>query len=218
MIFSTIDGSGPLEKTLARYFARRNFWVVLPLIPELENPFDEQTASRMDIMYQRVQQSAQVLQSKLQQVNPRSREFLMGGSRGGIRSLMAAQVLKDIEAVWVNAAGGGFPSLYAHSEVDEISDFRRGHMNYLGFEDAQNYQDFLSSRLQYDPLFNCDKIEARLSFVVALEDSSVPTANQLQLLKACQPEKIKTLDAGHLRGVLDMVLNKRDIRKFFEQN
>lgn len=217
MIFSTIDGTGTLEKALARYFARRDFWVVLPLIPEIENPIDEQTAKRMDAMYKRVQLSAQILQNKLKELNGLGRNFLMGASQGGIRSIMAAQTLEDVDAVWANVAGGNFPSLYAYSRVDELIEFRQNHMSFLGLKDPQRYQTFLSSKLEHDPLQSCGQIPARMSFVVALEDESVPTSNQLELLEACRPEKVKKIDSGHVRGVLDLILNKREIRKFFEQ-
>lgn len=216
-IFPTINGNGVLEKALARYFSRRGFWVVLPIIPELENPFDEMTAMRLDVMFQRIQQSSQVLHNNLQQLNPKGRNFLLGGSQGGIRSIIAAQVLKDVDAVWVNAAGGDFPSIYANSSVDQISSFRRGHMEYLNLKDPRRYEDYLRANLLFDPITNCDQIESRLSFVIALEDSSVPTANQLKLLESCKPEKVKRLEAGHLRGVIDTIFNKRKIRNFFER-
>ena len=217
-IFPTIEGAGFIEKALARYFARRGFWAVIPIIPELENPFDEHTTQRMDEMYLRVQQSALVIQEKLQSLNPRGRNFLMGASQGGIRSIMSAQALSHIDAIWANVAGGDFPSLYAYSEVDEIRNFRRAHMNQLNLKDPESYSSYLAQRLQYDPVKGCELLDSRLSLVVALEDTSVPTSNQMKLLESCQPDKVKKLNSGHFRGVIDLIFHKRDIRKFFEQS
>ncbi len=218
VLFPTIDGESLLERRVGSYFARRDFYVVIPTIEELNQEFDLETVCRMDQMILRVQQSAVLLFSELKKLIPGGREVMIGASQGGIRSISAASVLPDLHAVWANVAGGDFPSIYAESNVRAITAFRSEHMAVLGLKVPSEYEAFLRDRLTQDPVQSCPKRYGRLAMVIALKDDSVPTLNQQLLQESCAPDFIRTLNAGHVRGAGDLWLKRREVRQFLEQN
>lgn len=216
MIFPTIDGESVLESQLARYFSARGFYVAIVSIEEVKGEFDHLTACRMDGMYRRIQDTSLIVHDMLNKVNPDGRFFTLGASQGGIRSLIAAEVIPNLSAVWANVPGGDFPSIYAESTVDDIASFREQHMQALDIDDTNVYEGYLREHLILDPLDSCANFEAPLSLVIATEDSSVPTYNQLLLLKSCPEAQYRKIDSGHFIGVINLFFNRREVRHFFE--
>ena len=218
ILFPTIEGESLLEKRVGSYFARRDFFVVIPTIEELNLVFDEGTVCRMDQMALRVQQSAILIFSELERLVPGGRQVMIGASQGGIRSISASSVLPRLHAVWANVAGGDFPSIYAESTVRAITSFRTEHMAVLGLSVPSDYEAFLRSNLTLDPIQSCPERSGRLAMVIALNDGSVPTANQQLLRESCAPDYVRFLEGGHIRGAADLWLKRREVRKFLEQN
>jgi len=216
ILFPTINGEGLLENKVAKYFARHDYWVVIPTIDEINFKYDQQTTCQMDQMFRRVQQSAVTLFDKLVSISPNGRKFLIGASQGGIRTITSASIIPDLEAMWANVAGGDFPSVYARSNVDQIEEFRHRHMASLNLTNSDQYESYLRESLTFDPAQTCLKRNGRLAMVVALEDSSVPTYNQKFLEDACSPEQVRYLKSGHVRGVIDLWLKRRTVREFLE--
>lgn len=216
VLFPTIDGEGTLERRVAKYFAKHNYWVVIPTIAEMDYSENVAKTCLMDSMLRRVQESARLIFELLDKRSPQGKQMLIGASQGGIRAISAASTLPELHAVWANVAGGNFPSIYAYSTVDAIAQFRQRHMSELDLAAPSEYQHYLSSNLSLDPLDLCPKRYGRLAMVVALKDKSVPTANQLELQAACAPEYTRTLKGGHVRGVLDLWLKRKSVRQFLE--
>lgn len=217
IIFPTIDGESLLEGQLARYFSARAYHVAIVSIEEInQGHFDNLTTCRMDGMYRRIQDSAQIVDQQLQELNPEGALFLAGASQGGIRSLIASKALPYVKGVWANVPGGDFPSLYAQSQVEGITNFRERHMQFLEIDQADHYEDYLREHLSYDPLTACSKLDAPLSLVIATADTSVPTHNQRLLLNSCPQARVKEIDSGHFRGVIDLYFSRIKVRRFFE--
>lgn len=217
VLFPTIDGEGLLERRLAKYFAKHNYWVVIPTIEEMDYSASENTTCLMDAMIRRVQESARLIFETLAQRAPNGKQMMVGASQGGIRAISAASTLPELHAVWANVAGGNFPSIYAYSSVNEIAQFRQRHMQELALLAPSEYQRYLRSELTLDPLALCPQRYGRLAMVVALKDESVPTANQLELQAACRPEYTRPLKSGHVRGVLDLWFKRKSVRQFLER-
>lgn len=224
ILFPTINGEGALERAMARYLARRGFRVSIlnieDVISEDSSEFGLETSCKMEKMYVRIEQSAYILSEYLKRTNAKGKLHFLGASQGGIRSIIAAAAVKRTKNVWTNVAGGDFPSLYAYSSVAGIESFRRKHMLVLGLESVEEYETYLESRFVRDPVKSCRQIHdrgaANISMVIASDDTSVPTSNQLALKKACSPNFLRVVSGGHLRGVTDMYFLRRQILDFFE--
>jgi dienelactone hydrolase len=216
ILFPTIEGESLLERQTAAYFARKGYLVMIPTIEEYKVSFGAQTACAMDLTYRRVQGSAILMAEIMNEIRPAKNLMIAGASQGGIRSIMAAAVLPQAQAVWAIVAGGDFPSIYANSEVQAITSFRQQHMRAMNFSNTQEYEEYLRENLKLDPEFSCWKIEANIAMVIATRDDSVPTDNQERLVESCQPQLVRRLNAGHVRGAMDLYLKRITIRKFFE--
>lgn len=216
ILFPTIDGESILERQTAAYFARKGYLVMIPTIEEVRVAFGERTTCAMDQTYRRVQESALLLEQLLEESRPGKKLMLAGASQGGIRSIMSAAVLPRAHAVWSIVAGGDFPSIYSESRVIAITAFREQHMSALNFTQPRVYEEYLRQNLIFDPELSCGDIQAKLALVVATEDESVPTLNQERLVERCQPQKVRRIKAGHIRGAADLFLKRITMRKFFE--
>lgn len=218
-LFPTISGPSPLEKTTARYFARRGFAVIIPSPLSLELNITDPDVGQLDRDYFKPTASAmaliKVVDLKLKKELP---VFALGASQGGIRALGLSAHNKRVKAAWFAVAGGNFPSVYATSKVKKITILRQNHMEKLGLTDPENYELYLRENLKNDPLYSCKKIDVPFVQVIALKDDKVPTHTQLELKEACPPHKVIELDTGHVQGASTIYFYRAKILEFFREN
>nr|BDT27453.1 hypothetical protein BHI3_09190 [Bacteriovorax sp. HI3] len=217
-LYPTISGPSPLEKTTARYFARRGFAVIIPDPVALELNVANPDVEQLDRDYFKPAQAAMgliaVVDEKIKNEVP---VFALGASQGGIRALGLAAESSRVKAAWFAVAGGNFPLVYATSTVKKITTLRQNHMAKLGFTDPKDYELYLRANLKNDPLYSCEKIKIPFVQVIALDDDKVPTSTQLELKEACPPHKVIQLDGGHVKGASTIYFYRARILDFFRK-
>lgn len=220
-LFPTITGPSPLEKTTARYFARRGFAVIIPDPIGLELNINDPSVEQLDRDYFKPTASALKLIEAADLLLESSRElpvFALGASQGGIRTVGLTSESSRIKAAWFVVAGGNFPHVYASSQVDKIKILRHNHMRKLGLSDAKDYENYLRENLKNDPLYSCAKINVPIVQVIALEDDKVPTSTQWELHRACPPHEIFQIKGGHVKGASTIYFYREKILDFFSRN
>lgn len=221
VLYPTISGLSVLEKNIATYFARHQFLVLIPLPYKSEISHPTPDIDRLNAEYLKPVESVKLLINELETKNPDLNNlplFAMGASQGGIRSLLLTANYPRVKAVWFSVAGGNFPKVYAHSEVEKISTFRERHKKVLNIVSNDDYENYLRKNLTDDPLLDCQKISVPLVQVIALKDTKVPTSTQEDLARACPPHKIIRINQGHVIGSLTNAIKKKEVLHFFQNN
>lgn len=217
----TIAGVSVIEKSNAQYFANHGYLVIIPLPYKSEVDSDRPEIQKLDDEFYKPAYAAEsfiTLAEKNFNLPSKLPVFAMGASQGGIRTLIIASYSDRITASWFATAGGDFPSIYARSRVEKISNFRMKHMKLLGITDPKEYEVYLRNNLTHDPSTACADIKKPFVQTMTLRDDKVPTANQELLVKTCPKHKTITLNTGHVAGSLSTVTWRHKARKFFEES
>jgi hypothetical protein len=213
----TISGVSPLEKSLAKYFSKLGYLVIVPLPYKSEIENISPDIKRLDIEFLK---PAKVAKNLIDNVKARfhlpveTKIYLLGASQGGFRSLTIASEL-DVSASWIVTAGADFASIYAYSKVKKVEAFRKNHMRILQLTDAKEYEKYLRENLSNDPALICQNVKTPFVQVIALKDDKVPTANQLKLLESCPAHEVIKLEVGHLSASLSTIKMRKRIHHFF---
>lgn len=214
----TIAGVSILEKTLAKYFSKAGFLVIMPL------PYDGEVESlrpdivKLDADFLRPAMAAESFINLVEvkfKLDVNLPVFALGASQGGIRTLIITSHNPRITAAWFATAGGDFASIYAHSTVDKISDFRKKHMNFLGINLISDYEIYLRNNIKNDPAIACSNIKVPIVQIIALKDDKVPTKNQELLVTNCPEHKVIRINTGHIGGSLSTISMRKKIKTFF---
>lgn len=219
ILYPTISGLSLLEKNIASYFARHQYQVLIPLPYTSELNSLAPDIDRLNAEYLKPVESVKALINKLEQQTPDLSSlpiFAMGASQGGIRSILLTANYPRIKATWFSVAGGNFPKVYAHSEVDKIKLFRERHKKVLNIQSNDEYEQYLRKNLTDDPIYDCQKITVPMVQIIALKDTKVPTDTQEDLAKACPEHKIIRINQGHVAGAFTNALKKKQVKAFFD--
>ena len=217
----TIAGVSVIEKSNAQYFSDAGFLVIIPLPYKSEISSERPDIKKLDAEFFKPAYAAErfitLVEEKFNLLSDLP-VFAMGASQGGIRTLIIASYISRITASWFATAGGDFPSIYARSRVEKISNFRMKHMKLLGITDPKEYEVYLRNNLTHDPSTACADIKKPFVQTMTLRDDKVPTANQELLVKTCPTHKTLTLNTGHVAGSLSTVTWRHKALKFFEES
>jgi len=117
------------------------------------------------------------------------------------------------------AAGDGLPEILANSGELRLVRPRRVEMREHGFRSIDEYQRALEQAIHIEPSTFADfSGHKSVQFYVATKDTTVPTKNQYDLVRAFHASDVTTIDAGHIPTVIRVFAQKADrIVKFFEQ-
>lgn len=219
----TINGEGFVEKSTAKFLVKSGFHVIVSEFRNLNNlnpVFDYTKEDEVIRAYEkgffRPIAGARHALNFLKQENKFDKVFAVGGSQGGIRSIVLLGSIPEIRAAWTNVAGGDFPSLYAYSEVEQLVKDRGIHMKALGLTSKMEYEVYMRSKLKNDPMKACKKRTADLRMLISLSDESVPTSNQLKLWNACGRPQKREINGGHVSGVLKLISERKKMLSFFK--
>lgn len=138
-----------------------------------------------------------------------------GMSLGGVMSAMLAEVDSRIKAAVIIVGGGNFPEILANSVQGIVKGYREARMR----EENIRTKDELISRLRetvmFDPLYFASRVPTRNIYqVIGLEDTAVPTKNQLELWKAFGEPQNAKYDANHFPTILRNAPHHKPIMDF----
>lgn len=128
---------------------------------------------------------------------------ILGTSAGGIHASLAVGHDPRIAAAFVIVGGGPIASIVARSDQEAMAEARARRFERYGFRSLDEYEAALSRALTWNPLRpNLDLGSKLLGMAIAERDGTVPTADQLRLMRFWSPETLLRLDAGHVGAVL----------------
>lgn len=213
----TIAGLSFIEKSLARYFSKNRFMVIVPLPYLSEVDKERPTVENLDREFLLPANNAQIFLKNLNQNALQLPVFALGASQGGFRTLIITSQLTEVKASWIVTAGADFASIYANSKVKKIVDFKNKLKNVYQLSTDQAVEDFLRTELKNDPMNLCKQFDKPFVQVIALKDVKVPTENQLKLRDACPSHEVIYLNAGHVSASLSMLKDRKKILNYFRQ-
>jgi pimeloyl-ACP methyl ester carboxylesterase len=122
---------------------------------------------------------------------------LFGISRGGIVASLAAAVDPRVQAATLALAGGGIPTIIAHTNESEVVDFRDAQVRRL-----QSFDEFMRQAhvllRDIDPLAHAHRLDPRRVLMLnAIFDTVIPRANQLALWSAAGKPTLYEFPVGH---------------------
>lgn len=145
---------------------------------------------------------------------------IMGTSVGGISASLVMGLDNRVAAGFFIVAGGGMVDIIAKSSEEHLAKFREERLKAYHLADVNAYRDFLSDKITLDPLeFAANASDRPTHFVVANQDITVPTENQVKLLEAFKAKEVTYLDGNHFKVILKTSATmKSTVKKFFAEN
>jgi len=116
-----------------------------------------------------------------------------GMSLGGIMSALLLEVDSRVDAAVVIVGGGNFPEILRNSVQAIVKGYRESRMKAENIKTLDELEQKTRNSLLFDPLYFAHRRAPRDIFmVIALEDTAVPTKNQLELWEAFhRPQNIQ---------------------------
>lgn len=220
IISPTITGVSTVELSNARYFAKRGYAVLLTHAFGVEIYKPEPDMAQLDLDFFKPALSVEAFLPLMEKEFNLKKDLpvvAMGGSQGGIVTMVLQSLVPRIRAAWISVAGGDFPSIYANSMVPALIKFRTKHMIQLGINNQKDYEAYLRGQLTNDPLTVCNQIKTPFVQIIAMRDTYVPTSNQELLVTKCPKHAVKRYQIVHGSGVLMTMTMRKDILKYFDK-
>ncbi|PWU14268.1 MAG: hypothetical protein C5B49_13465 [Bdellovibrio sp.] len=213
LIVPPIGGSNLLDESFGIDFCRFGIesWVIvewdkglvdLPLTTALESQDD---AARKAVSA--IRQIVKRMSGKI---------GILGTSAGGLSGAVALAVEPAIRTGFFVVAGAGMAEILAESNVSTIADIREKRMRKFGW-DISEYKNQVRDRVHIDPLYFGSRLKRkRVGAVVALEDESVPSAQQVLFEKVSGAERIAEFKTGHIETIItNGLLNRYSVIEYF---
>ena len=128
---------------------------------------------------------------------------LMGTSIGGIYTAMAMGIHDRIDAAFVITAGADMAVMIANSDQEAMINLWEKRRTEMNIPDKKSYIDLLKPKIEYDPLQLPRKFEGKdLGMIIATEDTTVPTENQIKLQELWKPKTIINLPNNHFWAIV----------------
>lgn len=207
MIIPTIEGTTPLEKTLAHQFCKAGVSVALTDVNDNSHPKQlpgwnhENKVLRKSIITLRTVLDWVKRDSRFDQ----KRISLYGQSLGGVTaSLLAGIESRRFNSIIVAVGAGNMPGVMTHSIYFRIALLKYRRMLHLRMTKLSEYEQALRDNIRYDPLFFSKHVDKKKTyFVMASEDLSVPFRYQLETHYAFGSPKYHLFSPGsHFDGMI----------------
>jgi len=145
---------------------------------------------------------------------------VFGTSIGGIFTAMAMGIHDRIDAAFVITAGADMAALIANSDQEAMTDLWEKRKSQFGIPDKKTYIDLLKPKIEYDPLQLPRKFDGKdLGMIIATEDTTVPTQNQISLQEFWKPKITIKLHSNHFWAIVKSSLwNSGKVVTFFKES
>lgn len=140
-----------------------------------------------------------------------------GMSLGGIMSTLLLEVDPRVDAAIVIVGGGNFPEILRESVQSIVKGYREARMKAENIKTLDELEKKLRSSLLYDPLYFAYRRPPRdIYMVIALEDTAVPTKNQLELYEAFRRPQSIQYHLDHAPAIFKNLPRHKPIMDFLE--
>jgi len=190
-----------IERTFARYFARRGFAVVLAYRRKTSRE------PKIEAIDPWVKQSVEDNRQALDWIESRAeldsnRVALFGISMGSIKGVLLAGVDHRIKTAVLALGGGDLPYILTRTAEPNISRQRKELMRKKGMTLAQLEAE-LESAIRWDPKFVANQIHPRpVLLVLGAFDTIVPFKKGWELRRALGKPETLVLPTGHYTAAL----------------
>ncbi|MFI5391233.1 MAG: alpha/beta hydrolase family protein, partial [Bacteriovoracales bacterium] len=203
IISPPIVGVDPLEKILAHNFTENEpFYNTFILdYDEKINDKNRPLSGLNDSFIKSIVQGRLLLDfAETQKETIDSRKIACYGmSLGGIMSALLLEVDPRVKAAIIIVGGGNFPEILRNSKQNIVKGYREARMKAERIKTLDELENKTRDLLLFDPLYFASKRPSRdVYMVMAMEDTAVPTKNQMELFEAFRrPSNFKHYDANH---------------------
>ncbi len=197
IISPPIVGVDPLEKILAHNFTENDpFYNTFILIyDEKINDKNRPLSGLNDAFLKSIVQGRLLLDfAETQKETIDSKKIACYGmSLGGIMSALLLEVDPRVKAAIIIVGGGNFPEILRNSKQSIVRGYREARMKAENIKTLDELENKTRNLLLFDPLYFASKRATRdVYMVMAMEDSAVPTKNQIELFNAFRkPQNMK---------------------------
>ena len=138
-----------------------------------------------------------------------------GMSLGGILSSIFISIEPRVDAAVLIVAGGNLPEIMAKSDQGIVAKFRKGRMNAENLETVEELENKMKETFLFDPLiFAPQRSPEDIYMVIAEDDISVPTKNQLELWEAFGRPQELSIPGKHFPVILKNLFKHKFIYNF----
>lgn len=138
-----------------------------------------------------------------------------GMSLGGILSSIFISIEPRVDAAVLIVAGGNMAEIMAKSDQGTVEDFRNTRMMAENLESVEALEAKVRETFLFDPLvFASRRSPEDIYMVIAEDDLSVPTKNQLELWESFGRPQELTLPGKHFPVILKNMFQHKFIYKF----
>ena len=145
---------------------------------------------------------------------------IIGASLGAIYSSLALPIEPRLTTAVLVEGGGPLWRTIAISAEQNLQRVRQLRFETMGVRSLQDYGQKLAKNVVLDPVTVAHPTDRRnLWFIVAEQDVTVPTTDQLELWRAWGSPRITRFANGHVGGIIRAcVFNRHEIARFFAEH
>jgi hypothetical protein len=138
-----------------------------------------------------------------------------GMSLGGILSSIFISIEPRVDAAVLIVAGGNLAEIMAKSDQGTVAKFRKSRMKAENLETVEELENKMRETFLFDPLiFAPQRSPEDIYMVIAEDDISVPTKNQLELWEAFGRPQELSLPGKHFPVILKNLFKHKFIYDF----
>lgn len=218
LLMPPTGGENLLDRNNANHFCKRGYRVVI-----LSHWDFQDEASLIPTMHDRgAIRTLSAVRNTLDFINPQRphQVGILGTSVGAISAAIGMGVDLRISAGFFIVGGGGMVDIITESTEKNLTELRGKRMKENSFKSLEEYRSYLAKYIKIDPLDFASELKNRpTSFIIAQQDITVPTKNQMQLLSAAESKEVLFIDGTHFKVILkSSATQKSRIQDFFERN
>lgn len=138
-----------------------------------------------------------------------------GMSLGGILSSIFISIEPRVDAAVLIVAGGNLAEIMAKSDQGIVAKFRKSRMKAENLESVEELEHKMRETFLFDPLIFAPRRPAQdIYMVIADDDLTVPTKNQLELWEAFGRPQELSLPGKHFQVILKNLFQHKFIYEF----
>lgn len=143
---------------------------------------------------------------------------LLGTSVGALHSAVAASLQDRISAVFIITGGAPLSEVIVNSDQEAMTKLAENRRKAFGFKSKTEYLAALAPMIKLEPMKLGEGFKnKKLGMIVALEDTTVPTEMQKNLMNYWKPQLVIEKHNGHFWAIINSWLHNADeILDFFE--
>lgn len=213
LIIPPTGGTNFIDRSYAKSFCENGYdaYILNRWSDDDEYSLDMQIHERF---YSRAQKAIALT---LSQINSKFIGVL-GTSVGAIHAVNALHRFSKINAAFLIVGGGPIPEVIANSDQEDLAQARKKRFNLYGFKNIKEYTQALRKNITFNSIQKSANSNLQIGMVIASEDTTVPSKNQIELQNILAPKYILQISGNHLFAILKTWLCfKNDIMKFFDK-